>query len=65
MSNLGQSKSIFSDLVKKAKQNEAFEESMLKIVRTLPKILKFLPSEKARDVKNFVVSLQYWLGGNQ
>ena len=34
-------------------------------MRTLPKILKFLPSDKAKDARNFVNSLQYWLGGNQ
>jgi cobalamin biosynthesis Mg chelatase CobN len=34
-------------------------------VRTLPKVLKFLPSDKAQDARNFVQSLQYWLGGNR
>ncbi len=33
-------------------------------MRTLPKVLKFLPSDKAKDARNFVNSLQYWLGGN-
>jgi magnesium chelatase subunit H len=33
-------------------------------VRTLPKVLKFLPSDKAKDARNYVNSLQYWLGGN-
>ena len=33
-------------------------------MRTLPAVLKFLPSEKAQDARNFVQSLQYWLGGN-
>ena len=33
-------------------------------MRTLPKILKFLPSDKAQDARNFVNALQYWLGGN-
>ena len=33
-------------------------------VRTLPKVLKFLPSDKAQDARNYVNSLQYWLGGN-
>ena len=27
-------------------------------------MLKYLPSEKAQDARNFVQSLQYWLGGN-
>jgi cobalamin biosynthesis Mg chelatase CobN len=34
------------------------------LVRTLPKVLKFLPSDKAQDARNFVQGLQYWLGGN-
>lgn len=33
-------------------------------MRTLPKVLKFLPSDKAQDARMFVNSLQYWLGGN-
>ncbi len=33
-------------------------------MRTLPKVLKYLPSDKAKDARNFVNSLQYWLGGN-
>ncbi|GMH44205.1 hypothetical protein BSKO_12139 [Bryopsis sp. KO-2023] len=65
MSQLGQKKSIFSDLVKSARaNNDAFEENLLKIVRTLPTILKYLPSEKAQDVRMFVQALQYWLGGS-
>jgi len=44
--------------------NDNFEEGLLKLVRTLPKVLKFLPSDKAQDARNFVQSLQYWLGGN-
>lgn len=30
----------------------------------LPQVLKYLPSDKAQDARNFMVSLQYWLGGN-
>lgn len=61
MSQLGQSKSIFSDFIKSQRQNnENFEEGLLKLVRTLPKVLKFLPSDKAQDARNFVNSLQYW-----
>jgi hypothetical protein len=45
-------------------QNDNFEEQLLKLVRTLPKVLKFLPSDKAQDARNYVNSLQYWLGGN-
>ncbi|GFR47291.1 hypothetical protein Agub_g8978, partial [Astrephomene gubernaculifera] len=65
MSQLGQSKSIFSEFIKSArKNNDNFEEGLLKLVRTLPKVLKYLPSDKAQDARNFVNSLQYWLGGN-
>ena len=28
-------------------------------------MLKFLPMEKAKDARNFVQALQYWLGGNR
>lgn len=27
-------------------------------------VLKYLPSDKAKDAKNFMMSLQYWLGGS-
>lgn len=30
----------------------------------LPQVLKYLPSDKAQDARNFMLSLQYWLGGN-
>ena len=29
---------------------------MLKLVRTLPKVLKYLPSDKAQDARNFMNS---------
>jgi magnesium chelatase subunit H len=51
--------------VRSARQkNDNFEEGLLKLVRTLPKVLKFLPNDKAQDARNFVQGLQYWLGGN-
>ncbi|CAM9624606.1 unnamed protein product, partial [Hapterophycus canaliculatus] len=37
---------------------------MLKLLRTLPKVLKYLPSDKAKDARNFMMSFQYWLGGS-
>merc|ERR1719201_896709 len=37
---------------------------MLKLVRTLPKVLKYLPGDKAADARSFMMSLQYWLGGS-
>lgn len=59
MAQLGQSKSVFSDFIKSARQNnDNFEEGLLKLVRTLPKVLKYLPSDKAKDARNFVNSLQ-------
>jgi magnesium chelatase subunit H len=65
LAQLGQGKSAFADFMKaQRKNNDNFEESLLKLVRTLPTVLKYLPSDKARDARNFVTSLQYWLGGN-
>lgn len=65
MAQLGQGKSIIGDMMKNARKNsDNFEENLLKLVRTLPKVLKFLPSDKAQDARNFVMSLQYWTGGN-
>lgn len=66
MAQLGQSKSpIASFMRKKRKENAAsFEESMLKLLRTLPKVLKYLPSDKAQDARSFMLSFQYWLGGS-
>eukprot|EP00204_Picochlorum_oklahomense_P000044 CAMPEP_0118801986 /NCGR_PEP_ID=MMETSP1161-20130426/3453_1 /TAXON_ID=249345 /ORGANISM="Picochlorum oklahomensis, Strain CCMP2329" /LENGTH=1410 /DNA_ID=CAMNT_0006729979 /DNA_START=72 /DNA_END=4304 /DNA_ORIENTATION=+ len=65
MSQLGQSKSVIGDFIKSARQNnDNFEEGLLKLVRTLPKVLKYLPSDKAQDARNFVNALQYWVGGN-
>lgn len=40
-----------------------FQDSLLKLVRTLPKVLKFLPGDQATDARTFVLSLQHWLGG--
>jgi magnesium chelatase subunit H len=66
MQNLGQSKSVISDFMKKKKKEDgsSFEEGMLKLLRTLPKVLKYLPSDKAADARNFMMSFQYWLGGS-
>ncbi|KAH0468643.1 hypothetical protein IEQ34_001875 [Dendrobium chrysotoxum] len=64
MSQLGQSKSPFFQLFKRKKQGAGFAESMLKLVRTLPKVLKYLPSDKAQDARLYILSLQFWLGGS-
>ena len=65
MKNLGQSKSVVADFMKKKKGEDgsSFEEGMLKLLRTLPKVLNFLPSDKAADARTFMMSFQYWLGG--
>ena len=49
---------------KKKEDGSSFEEGMLKLLRTLPKVLKFLPSDKAKDARSFMMSFQYWLGGS-
>lgn len=66
MSQLGQSKSAIAQFMKKKRENDSsgFEEGMLKLIRTLPKVLKYLPTEKAQDARNFMMSLQFWLGGS-
>ncbi|PIA48460.1 hypothetical protein AQUCO_01400802v1 [Aquilegia coerulea] len=64
MAQLGQSKSPFFQLFKKKKQGAGFADSMLKLVRTLPKVLKYLPSDKAQDARLYILSLQFWLGGS-
>ena len=66
MEQLGQSKSAIANFMRdqKEKSGAGFQDSMLKLVRTLPKVLKYLPTDKAQDARNFIVSLQYWLGGS-
>ena len=55
MAQLGQSKSPFAEFMRSARKNsDNFEENLLKLVRTLPTVLKFLPSQKAKDARNFV-----------
>ncbi|KGG12409.1 MULTISPECIES: magnesium chelatase subunit H [Prochlorococcus] len=65
MAQLGQSKSIIGDFMKKKKESDgaAFQDSMIKLLNTLPSILKYLPIDKAQDARNFILSFQYWLGG--
>ena len=61
MASLGQSKSVVSEFMKKKKSDDgsSFEEAMLKLLRTLPKVLKYLPGDKAKDAKSFMMSFQY------
>ncbi|WP_269622985.1 magnesium chelatase subunit H [Prochlorococcus marinus] len=65
MAQLGQSKSLIGDFMKKRKEADGagFQDSMLKLLNTLPSILKFLPVDKAQDARNFILGFQYWLGG--
>jgi magnesium chelatase subunit H len=67
LAQIGQSKSVIGSFMKKRKQKAGagFEDAMLKLLRTLPTVLKYLPVEKAQDARNFMLSFQYWLGGNQ
>ena len=68
LSQLGQSKSPFAEFMRaQRKSNENFEESLLKLVRTLPAVLKYLPSEKAQvhtcgccPVKAWMVGRRSW-----
>ncbi|GBG64101.1 hypothetical protein CBR_g40549 [Chara braunii] len=66
MAQLGQSKSAIAQFMRKRRKEagSGFEEGMLKLIRTLPKVLKYLPSGKAQDARNFIMSLQFWLGGS-
>jgi magnesium chelatase subunit H len=65
MAQLGQKQSMIGDMMKSMRKNtDNFEDNLLKLVRTLPKVLKYLPSDKAQDARNFITSLQYWTGGN-
>ncbi len=65
MAQLGQSKSLIGDFMKKRKESggAGFQDSMLKLLNTLPSILKYLPVEKAQDARNFILGFQYWVGG--
>jgi magnesium chelatase subunit H len=66
LAQLGQSKSVIANFMKKRKEKSGagFQDGMLKLLRTLPQVLKFLPIEKAQDARNFMLSFQYWLGGS-
>ncbi len=67
MANLGQSQSAIAQFMRKRKEQSgaSFQDGMLKLLQTLPKVLKYLPMEKAQDARNFMLSFQYWLGGSQ
>ncbi|MEM6446340.1 MAG: magnesium chelatase subunit H [Cyanobacteria bacterium P01_D01_bin.123] len=67
MANLGQSKSAIAQFMRKRKEKQgaSFQDGMLKLLQTLPKVLKYMPMDKAQDARNFMLSFQYWLGGSQ
>ncbi len=67
MENLGQSKSAIAQFMRKRKEKagSSFQDNMLKLLQTLPKVLKYMPMERAQDARNFMLSFQYWLGGSQ
>src|SRR5579883_1063301 len=67
MAQLGQSKSAIAQFMRKRKEKSGsgFQDGMLKLLNTLPKVLKYLPMDKAQDARNFMLSFQYWLGGSQ
>ncbi len=46
-----------------SKPNGASGESQMKMLRRLPKILKFVPG-KAQDLRAWFLTMQYWLGGS-
>ena len=60
LANLGQSKSAIASFMKKRKEKSgsSFQDGMLKLLRTLPSVLKYLPVEKAQDARNFMLSFQ-------
>ncbi|MBV8886159.1 MAG: magnesium chelatase subunit H, partial [Chroococcidiopsidaceae cyanobacterium CP_BM_RX_35] len=66
MAQLGQSKSALAQFMRKRreKSGSSFQDGMLKLLQTLPKVLKYLPMDKAQDARNFMLSFQYWLGGS-
>lgn len=68
MAQLGQNKSssAIAKFMRQKKQETgaSFEDSMLKLLRTLPKVLKYLPNDKAQDARSFMMSFQYWLGSS-
>ena len=65
MASMGQSKNVMGEFMKKNKpKGTSFQDGMLKLVRTLPKVLKYLPGDKAADARSVMMSLQYWLGGS-
>ncbi|MEM9725779.1 MAG: DUF3479 domain-containing protein, partial [Pseudomonadota bacterium] len=58
--------SLAMDLLKKLRPKKSARsngESQMKVLRRLPKILRFIPG-KAQDLRAYFLSMQYWLGGS-
>lgn len=53
---------ILKKLKPKTKKKSS-SEGQMKILRRLPKILRFLPG-KAKDLRNYFLTMQYWLDGS-
>ncbi|WP_424972242.1 magnesium chelatase subunit H [Dinoroseobacter sp. S76] len=53
---------ILKKLKPKTKKTSS-SEGQMKILRRLPKILRFLPG-KAQDLRNYFLTMQYWLDGS-
>jgi len=56
MAQLGQSKSAIAQFMRKRGEIWGFQDGMLKLLQTLPKVLKYLPMDKAQDARNFMLS---------
>ena len=54
---------LLKKLKPKAKAKASNGERQMKILRRLPKILKFIPG-KAQDLRAYFLTMQYWLGGS-
>ena len=65
--DMGKPASGISKLLKKlrgsSKPSAASGESQMRMLRRLPKILRFIPG-KAQDLRAWFLSMQYWLGGS-
>ncbi|MFN8650881.1 MAG: magnesium chelatase subunit H [Gemmatimonadales bacterium] len=56
--------SLLKKLKGERKAGKTTGERQMAVIRTLPKLLKFLPGT-AQDLRIYFLSLQYWLGGTE
>ncbi|MEM9902713.1 MAG: magnesium chelatase subunit H [Pseudomonadota bacterium] len=54
---------LLKKLKPKPKKGASAGEASMRMLRRLPKILKFLPG-KAQDLRAYFLTMQYWLGGS-